>query len=65
MYDDIFVSSSYNVSKILETIKTHILCLVTFFSRKSCHLWDNVGKYDREGQAKDDNMARAHFMLDN
>ena len=36
-----------------------------FFLRKSCRLWDNVGKYCREGQAKDDNMARAHCMLDN
>jgi len=51
-------------TKVVEKIKTHILCSVTF-SRKSCRLWDNVGKYCREGQAKDDNMARAHCMLDN
>jgi len=35
-----------------------------FFFRKSCSLWDNVGKYCRAGQATDDNMAHAHCMLD-
>jgi len=28
----------------VEEIKTHILCSVTFFFRKSCRLWDNVEK---------------------
>ena len=28
-------------TKIVEKIKTHILCSVTFF-QKSCRLWDNV-----------------------
>jgi len=32
----------------VEKIKTHILCSITF--RKSCRLWDNVGKYCRAGQ---------------
>jgi len=27
-------------TKFVETIKTHILCLITCF-RKSCRLWDN------------------------
>jgi len=30
-------------TKIVEKIKTHILCSVTF-ARKSCRLWDNVEK---------------------
>jgi len=30
-------------TKVVEKIKTHILCSVPFF-RKSCRLWDNVGK---------------------
>jgi len=30
-------------TKVVQKIKTHILCSVTF-SRKSCRLWDNVGK---------------------
>jgi hypothetical protein len=42
--------------KAVETIKTHILCSVTFF-RKSCRLWDNVEKYGRAGQDTDGNMA--------
>ena len=50
--------------KVVEEIKTHILCSVTFF-RKSCRLWDNVGKYSGAGQATDGNMAHAHCMLDN
>jgi hypothetical protein len=36
-----------------------------FFFRKSCRLWDNIEKYCIAGQAKDDNMAHAHCMLDN
>jgi len=27
-------------TKVVEEIKTHILCSVTFFFRKSCRLWD-------------------------
>jgi hypothetical protein len=50
--------------KVVEKLKTHILCSVTFF-RKSCHLWDNVEKCGRAGQDIDDNMAHAHCMLDN
>jgi len=30
-------------TKVVEKIKTHILCSVTFF-RKSCRLWDKCGK---------------------
>jgi len=31
-------------TKIVEKTKTHILGSI-MFSRKSCRLWDNVGKY--------------------
>ena len=51
-------------TKVVDKIKTHILCSVTFF-RKSGRLWDNVVKYFTAGQAIDDNMAHAHCMLDN
>ena len=44
-------------TKVVEKIKTHISCSVTFFFRKSCRLWDNVGKYCRAGQATDNNVA--------
>jgi len=34
--------------------------LINFFVRKS---WNNVEKYGRTGQAKDDNKAHAYCML--
>ena len=39
-------------TKVVQKIKTHILCLVTI-SRKSCRLWDNVEKYGRAWQAQE------------
>ena len=36
-----------------------------FFFWKSCHWWDNVERYDRAGQAADDNMVHAQGMLHN
>jgi len=45
--------------KVVEKIKTYILCLMTFFLfRKLCRLWDIVGKDCRTGQATDDNIIR-------
>jgi hypothetical protein len=35
-----------------------------FFFRKWFRLWRNVEKYNRTGQATDDNMAHAHCLLD-
>jgi hypothetical protein len=48
-------------TKVVERIKTLILCSITFF-RKLCRLWGNVEKYFRAGQATDDNMAPAHCI---
>jgi hypothetical protein len=45
------------LTKVVQKIKTHILCSVAFF-RKSCRLWDNVEKYGTAGQATDDNIIR-------
>ena len=50
-------------TKVVEKIKTHILCSVTF-SRKSYRLWDNVGKYSTDVAATDDSMGYAYFTLD-
>jgi hypothetical protein len=50
-------------TKVVEKIKTHILCSVTF-SRKSCRSRDNVEKYGTAGQATNDDMAHALCMLD-
>jgi hypothetical protein len=44
-------------TKVVEKIKTHILCSIMFF-QKSCRLWDNVEKYGRARQATDDNIIR-------
>jgi len=52
-------------TNLVEKIKTHFEFSNFFFFFKLCHLWDNVEKYCRAGQATDDNMAHAHCMLDN
>jgi len=49
-------------AKVVEKLKTHTVFSITFI-QKSCRVWDNVEKYCRAGQATDDNMARAHCML--
>ena len=49
--------------KVVEKIKTHVSCSITFCFRKSCRLWDKVENYCRAGQSTDD-MAHAHCMLD-
>jgi len=53
-----------NVSdKFVEKIKTCVLHSVTF-PRKSSRMWGDLEKYCRTGQAIDDNIAHAHYMLD-
>jgi hypothetical protein len=49
-------------TKVLEKIKTHILCSIIFF-RKSCHLCDNAEKYCTACQITDDQILHALFML--
>jgi hypothetical protein len=44
-------------TKVIQKIKTHILCSITF-SRKSCRLWDIVEKYGTARQTTDDNIIR-------
>jgi recombinational DNA repair protein RecR len=44
-------------TKIVDKIKTHILCSVTFF-QKSCRLCDNVEKSGTARQTTDDNIIR-------
>ena len=39
-------------SNVVDEIKTHILCSITFY-RKSCRLWDNAEKYGTARQARD------------
>jgi hypothetical protein len=50
-----------NVSgKVVEKLKTHILCSITVF-RKSCPLWDNVNSYCGSKQATDNIIRRMRF----
>ena len=44
-------------TKVVEKIKIHILCSITFF-RKSCRLGDNVEKYGGAREATDDNIIQ-------
>jgi hypothetical protein len=48
----------------VEEIKRQFFYSITFVSRKSCRLWDNVEKYCTAGQATNENMAQKHCMLD-
>ena len=46
-----------------ENQNKHIIFNIHFFL-KSCLLWDNVERFSRGGEATDDNMVDAHFILD-
>jgi len=37
-------------TKDVQKIKSHILCQIKYFYRKSCRLWNNEEKYCRAGQ---------------
>jgi hypothetical protein len=52
-------------TKVVEKIKTHVSCLITFSPRKSCRLGGIVEKYGRAVEATEDNRALALCMLDN
>jgi hypothetical protein len=47
-------------TKVVEKIKTHILCSITFFL-KSCRLWDNVEKCGWVSQATNATIRRMRF----
>jgi len=50
-------------TKVVEKIKTHILCSIVFLF-KNCGIYKTLEKYCRAGQATVDSMAHTHFMLD-
>jgi hypothetical protein len=60
-----FLESKMLQTKVVEKIKTHILCSVTLFFLKIVPLWDKLEKYCRAGRATDDIVALAHCMVDN
>jgi len=43
--------------KVIEKIKTHVLCSVPFLKNSNC-LWDNVDKYCTARQATDDSIIK-------
>jgi len=53
------------LDKIIEKIKTHILCSVDFFSFENRAFYEIMWKkYIRTGHATDDRMAHAQWMQD-
>ena len=64
MFRSFFLKIRHYSDEVVEKIKTHFV-FSNFFFRKSYKLWDNVEKYCRVGQVTDDNIAHAHFMLEN
>jgi len=50
-------------TKLVEKIKTHILCSIIFFLRKYAFHEIMWGKH-RIGQATDENMAHAHCVME-
>ena len=60
-----FVELDMFQTNVVEKIKTHTICSITFF-RKSCRLWDKVEKYGRPGQPTwQYNTAHALCLLEN
>ena len=51
-----FLESEMFQIKVVDTIKMHILCPITF-SRKSCRLWDNVEKCGGASGAANNSLA--------
>jgi len=51
-------------TKVVEKIKTHVLCSITFYKKKGYNLLDYVEKYCRAGQATDDNTVHTQCKLD-
>ena len=50
----------------VEKIKIYIFCSVTFFSPENRAVYEIIWKeYCTAGQAIDENMTHAHYMLDN
>jgi hypothetical protein len=61
----LFVEWEIFQTKFIEKIETHFIFNNFFSPRKSYLLWGNVEKYDTAGQATDDNMAHAQYVLYN
>jgi len=51
-------------TKVVEKIKTHILCLINFFNENHVVCEINGEKCSTAREAADDNTAHVHCMLD-
>ena len=51
-------------AKVVDKTRTHVLCLITFFSSENRAVYEDVG-HGRAGEAADDNREHALFLLDN
>jgi len=51
--------------KVVQKIKTHVLCLVTFFFSENRAIYEIMWKNIVVRWDTHDNMAHAHCMLDN
>ena len=59
LFAEFFLEWEMVETKIVEKVKSHILCsIICFFLRKCYRLWDNVEKYLRTRQATDVNIVR-------
>jgi hypothetical protein len=58
---EFFIEWSMLQTKVVEKIKTHIVCSKTLFFFKLCRLRDDVGKYGRVRQAIDDNIMLSMY----
>ena len=54
---ELFLKWEIFKTEVVEKMKTHVLCLVTFFW-KPCHLWDILKKCGGTRQATCDNIIR-------
>ena len=52
---EFFLEQETFQARVVNTIKKTHFMFNNFFPQKSCHLWDNVEKYDRGRQATDNN----------
>jgi hypothetical protein len=59
----IFLKMKNISAKVIRKIKTHTLRLITFFPRKSCHLWYNVNKCGRDRQTDDKIIRRRKYAI--
>jgi len=51
-------------TKVINSHKTHILCSTSFFFENRAVYEMTWEKYCTAGQATDDNIEHAHYMLD-